>query len=662
MQLIAIGLLTGCSFLLQFSDLPHIAWVSLAVVSIPVAIKWPLFRFASAVTLGFAWALMFASIDLGDRIPLSLEKVDLLVTGKVIGLPHRSETSTRFEFLTQSVFIIDPASHTDPTVAHFQANRRLRLTWYNDAPALLSGEVWQLHLRLKRPRGFMNPGGFDYEAWLFRRGIDAVGYVYGGKNNRLGDESVANLRLKSADGWSLDHWRQAFISVLDQGLQGAASAGLVKALIVGDRSGITPQQWQTMSDTGTNHLMAISGLHIGMVAGFVFFLVRWAWAATPFLVRRYPAQKSAALAAVLAALVYAGLAGFTIPTQRAFLMVAIAMLSLLLLRRILPGQYLAYALIGVLMIDPFAPMDTGFWLSFGAVTVLIIGMSNRWAMRGIWWYWGRAQWVVFIGLLPFIAYYFAKIPLSSPIANIIAIPWVTFVTVPLSLLSALFLLIPVTVDSNGFFLLQWSSLTLDGLWPILEWLQDGIPTYPMIVSSGPWAISMAVVGVLLLLLPRGLPARWIGLLWMVPLFWPCAEKLSPGELKMTVLDVGQGLSVVVETANHVLLYDTGAKFSDRFDAVTAAVLPYLRHQGVAQIDTLVLSHNDGDHVGARESLFGSIAIDQIISGRVPALHQEELRPCYRGQVWVWDQVRFEVLHPPLSAFTGMRKDNNQSCV
>jgi len=359
--------------------------------------------------------------------------------------------------------------------------------------------------------------------------------------------------------------------------------------LVGDRQYIESEQWRVLTTTGTNHLMAISGLHIGLVAGLVFFLVNYLWPRIPNAALYIASPRIAAVCAIAAAFFYAALAGFTLPTQRAVIMIGIAMLAIWRQQPIVPGQVLAIALLAVLLYDPTAVISGSFWLSFSAVAIIFYTMLGRVSVQNWWWKWGRVQWVIAIGLSPIVIFWYQQVSLLSPIANFLAVPLVSLVTVPLCLLAGMLILIwPFSlwpILSQGVVSLASSSLGL--IWPILRFLAD---QKAFIVSAGEppqWTLIFAVLGIILLLAPRGFPTRSIGLIWLLPFLYYPKQTLSAGELSLTVLDVGQGLSAVVQTQHHVLVYDTGPQFGQQLDAGSMVVVPYLKHQGIQDIDRLV---------------------------------------------------------------------------
>ncbi|MCP4041542.1 MAG: DNA internalization-related competence protein ComEC/Rec2, partial [Gammaproteobacteria bacterium] len=501
--------------------------------------------------------------------------------------------------------------------------------------------------RLKRPHGFSNPGGFDYEGWLFQHGIRATGYVRSRGENR---------RLVESQGYPVARLRQYLDGRFDLEFRDSEYLGIAKALAIGLRHDLNDDQWQILRATGTSHLMAISGLHIGLVAGFTFLLARRLWSRAGSAPLYLAAPRFAALPALLAALIYAALAGFSIPTQRALVMVVVVMAAMLLRGRPYPSHSLAVAMLLILLVDPLAVLSAGFWLSFVAVAIILFGMGGRVSGRGFWWRWGRVHWLVAIGLLPVLLAFFGENPLLSPLANLLAVPWVGMVVVPLVLAGTLLL---VPLPALGEWLLLAGLKAVELFWPFLDWLAGLDLVYRIPPVTQPLFLAAGGIGVILLLSPRGFPGRWLGVVWLTPLvFAPLDEGPEAGSAWLTLLDVGQGLAAVVRTSNHLLVYDTGPRYSAHFDAGHAVVEPYLRSLGIGYIDTLVISHGDNDHAGGAESLLAAVPAGLILTGE-PDQRWPTATTCRRGRRWQWDGVMFRILHPGKELSS---QDNNNSCV
>lgn len=658
MQLASLGFLAGVLISQTLAVLPPKNWSFLIVILVPLVFRFPAFRVVLCLFLGFLYSVFIAHDKLQGQISPVFEGHDLLLTGTIASIPD--STSQRSRFLVDVSDLSElPAATAASGIHKGELPKRIRLSWYRTASTLHVGQRWQWIVRLKAPRGFANPGGFDYEGWLYRNNIHATGYVRDTPTTQS-----RNRFLGENNQWvySVNRLRESLVDQLDRVLSDSRYGGLVTALLVGHRQEITTDQWSVLTATGTNHLMAISGLHIGLVAGMVFWLMIRLWRRLPRLSLYLAAPRAAAIAALLAALVYAALAGFTLPTQRAVIMVSIVMLAAWRQRPVNPGQVLSIALFAVLLYDPVSAISGSFWLSFGAVAIIFYTMTGRLPAKSWWWKWGRVQWVIAVGLFPLLLYWFQQVPLLSPVANFLAVPWVSFVTVPLTLAGGLTLLLWPAL-AHG--LLVAAAASLAALWPLLEFLA-GVHRALWLSSQPPvWTLVPAILGILWLLAPRGVPARWVGAVWLLPLAFFPRQHIPVGAVRLTVLDVGQGLATVIRTADHVAVYDTGPRYSAQFNAGDAVVVPFLRARGIEAIDRLILSHDDKDHTGGYDAIIRQMPVTEVMAtanvrwqGHEPSAADHE--PCVAGERWSWDGVRFRVLHPGVD-FQDVR-DNNWSCV
>jgi len=625
--------------ILQFqAELPALNWIFfLSVIFLGLRFSWA--RLPLFCCLGFLWALMHAYWLLGSSLDLQLEGKDLHIAGVITSLPEQRGKRVRFQFDVETLQYEDKS---------YPAPGKIRLSWYRNAPLLKVGEQWQLQVRLRRPHGFMNPGGFDYEGWLFREGVAATGYVRDAtENQKLADSNSLYL---------IQSLRETLREKIHHAVTNPSVAGIIVALVVGDRSGLSHEQWDMFARTGTNHLVAISGLHIGIVAGLIFFLFRWLWSRSVLLTHYLPAPQAAAVIALLAGLFYAALAGFALPTQRALIMLAVVMGGILLRRQQRASHVLSLALLLVVVIDPQAVMSAGFWLSFAAVGVILYGLSGHVAREGLWQKWGQVQWVVAVGLAPLLLAWGMQTSLFAPLVNMVAVPLFSLFVVPMALLGSLMLLL-----SDGLAeLMLWPLVELLGMavgWlevvsaqPYAAWELGGIPT---------WTWLPAAMGVLLLLAPAGLPGRWLGAIFLLPMFLVRPPLPAAGELWFTLLDVGQGLSAVIQTRQHTLVFDAGARFSDDFDAGSAVVAPFLRELGVSHIDRLVLSNADNDHAGGAPKLVEKVPADEVLSGEPDEIDWVAARQCTNEETWTWDGVTFRFLYPTEA---NQKQGNNASCV
>lgn len=583
-----------------------------------------------AAALGAAWTTHVAAQALAARLSPTLEGKTLVVTGRIASLPQRQPGRLRFRFTVAAA-----ATISGRPLLKFPS--RIALGWYRPHAARLprTGERWRFVVRLRRPRALADPGVFDYAGWALAHGIGANGYVYRNRAERL-----------APAGAGLGPLRARVAHAVAEALPGNPYAGLVAGLAVGERGGIDESQWQTLRATGTTHLLAISGLHLGLVAALVFFLVLAFVRRVPALVRRVPARVVAVGAAVLAALGYAALAGFSLATERALVMLTLPLFALVLRRRVALGTALAVAAIAISLATPLALMTASFWLSFGAVAALVYGLRSARPGRGLI----RAQLVVSLGLAPLVAAFFGQVSLIGPLANLCAIPVVGWLVVPAALAGAAATLLH---PGWGAPLFHLAAFVLAHLWPALEWLAN-LPHATLALGPAGWlALAAAVAGVCLLLAPRGLGLRLAGLALLAPLLLPANTRPAPGAYRVAVLDVGQGSAAVVTTAHHVLLVDTGPRWWSG-DAGREVVVPFLRAHHLGRPDLLLLSHGDSDHAGGLHSVERTWPGLPILSS-VPGTGE----PCLAGRRWRWDGVAFAILSPPPGA-GGTR--NNRSCV
>jgi competence protein ComEC len=614
---------------------------------------WPALALA-ALLGGFGYAALRAELRLADQLATQSEGRDVRLVGVVVGLPQSFERGLRFDFEVEQADAAVP--------------RRISMAWYGAPPGavegegeeadggtaarLHAGERWALLVRLKRPHGSINPHGVDYEAWLLERGIRATGYVRARAENRRLDAFV--LRPDTLVERIRERVRERFRAALPD----APYAGVLIALAIGDQRAIDAAQWELFARSGITHLVSISGLHVTMVAALAMLLASALWRRVPGLALRLPAQQAGIACGWLAALAYTLLAGFGVPAQRTLYMLSVVALALWLRRGASAAPTLALALLAVLLLDPWAVIAPGFWLSFGAVALLFYAGSGRIA-AGHWLSdWGRAQWAVTLGLIPALLALFQQFSLVSPIANAVAIPLVSLVVTPLALMA-------VVLPSQP--LLALAHALLAGLMTLLEWL--AAPSWAMWQQAAPppWTIPMAILGCVWLLLPAGFPARWLGALLLLPLATIAPPRPAPGELRLTVLDVGQGLAVHVQSAAHDLLYDAGPQYSREANSGNRIILPYLRALGVRRLDGMVVSHRDRDHAGGAQSVLDGLPVGWL-SSSLPAedaLRAVQVAPrrCVAGERWEWDGVRFEFLHPRAADYeTPAVSDNDLSCV
>jgi competence protein ComEC len=612
----------------------------------------------AGVLLGAFWAALLAHIALSDALPRADEGNDIAMTGVVASLPHRFDGGVRFQF---------DVAHVDTPGATVPA--KIILSWYSASaadPAFVQpGERWRLVVRLQRPHGNANPHGFDYEAWLLEQGVRATGYVRpaGARNAHLAAWTPgAGYAVERARGWL----RSRILAVLD----GKPYAGVVVALVIGDQRGIDQASWDVFNRTGISHLVSISGLHITMLAGLGAWATSWMWRRSFFtganLPLHLPAQKVAALAGALVALLYVLLAGFGVPAQRTFYMLAVVAVALWCGRIAAMSHVLCLALGVAVLRDPWAMLWPGFWLSFGAVAAILYACSGRPGVPTRGWRAGlvvaaRTQWAVTLGLAPLTLLLFGQVSLVSPLANAVAIPVISLFVTPLALAGS------VLPSPLADLVLGSAHLAIVVLvWP-LTWLSAPALAVWTAPAPTPWILMLALAGTAWMLAPRGWPQRWAGLAAWTPLLTHLPQAPAAGRFDVTAFDVGQGMALLVETQHHRLLYDTGPLYAPGASGATRVILPYLRGRGIGRLDALVISHSDLDHIGGAEAVLQTVRVGQLISS-LPDGHRllgKTTKParCSAGQAWHWDGVRFEMLAPDGASYANSRlKSNARSCV
>jgi competence protein ComEC len=640
--LFALATAAGTAAFHRLPTIPDSAWliaeaglIALIVASSGCRPAWRYRRIqftAAAFLGGFVWSHGFALLEAPAMLPMPDGRLAVSVLGTVRGLPQKRGELTRFVLETS-------AMPSDPPIG--VAKHRFRLTWRN-APSLAPGDIWRITVRLKAARGYASPGAWDYERWLYEQGIRYTGYV-------IDDEPAS--RVASARCCVIDRWRQAISLEIDRLDLSDFSRGVLRALVVADRSGLDARANALFQATGTSHLMAVSGLHIGLVSGGVMLMFGWIWRRLPTLCSRVPARIAAASAGVVAAAGYAALAGLGLPTQRALVMLVVFAGAVVFRRQSAAAHALALAAVAVLFWHPPSILDAGFWLSFGAVATILATL--QWTVRRPPWFAAilvqlaltLALWPVLLG---------SGLPASaiSPLVNLLVVPLFGILIVPWSLIGSLIaMLLPV--------------LAAPLLWPLgqlLDWVSMGLALGErwavFLPGLHPGALWLLVAAVCLILAPPGFPLRWAGVPLLALPWMPRPPVVAPGEFQLHLLDVGQGLSAVVETHRHVLVYDTGPVFSGGFSTADAVVLPFLAQRGHRHVDHLMISHGDNDHGGGLGVMRKRIPIVRVSSGEPERTGLAD-RPCAVGQHWRWDGVDFSVLNPDPAA---PAKGNNASCV
>jgi competence protein ComEC len=634
-------ILLGAYLLLAMSQVPAVTLLPAFAVLAVVMTTFRQIRQCGALLCGFCMMWWAADTGLDDRLDPALAGATLPLVGRVLDFPESSGGTLKFVFA--------PIDRSDLPA-------KVRLNWFEAKYRPAPGETWHFDVRLRRPRGLANPAGFDFSGWLFRQGIGATGYVMDPGDNR-------RLLTHRPDLWSRVRTRVA--QRVSGVLPDDRATAVLLAIAVGARQQITRDDWDQYAATGTSHLMAISGLHIGLAAGS-FFMLGWVLLA-PFC-RHRNVRDIATILAVIAATVYGQLSGFAVPAQRAFLMVAIVATGLYFRRRLHVPTLLAIPCLLIFFANPLAILSPGFKLSFAAVAIIFFcqtvfmrrkrsaGINPVMHLRVHGRRLLQIQLALLTGLFPFSVILFDRFAISAPLVNTLALPLFNFIVVPACLLG---MLCDGPLEFIGDSLLRWSYAAIELLLCLIEWVATQSYTQMQTTALSGLMMLVALLPVLHVVLPAGWPGRRLSLLAMlaVVLYKPPAP--PPGCFEYTVLDVGQGLSVLVRTNTRALLFDTGPSFRGGNDVAQLVVVPHLRRRGIDKLDTVIVSHADADHAGGLQTVIDNVPVGQVLSGeRVEPLAFGS-RPCRAGLTWRWDDVDFSVLHPlNRAAWSG----NNLSCL
>ncbi|ODT96538.1 MAG: DNA internalization-related competence protein ComEC/Rec2 [Rhodanobacter sp. SCN 67-45] len=635
---VALALLAGVLLVQAWPRLPSV-WICLPLIVLALAWAWrcPRWRWLCALPLGVAWALWCGTQAMQARLPRALEGRDVLVVGSLDGLPLARTDASRFTLRVESAQL-----DGRPLALH----GLLTVSWYEGAPPLAPCTRWRLLLRLKRPRALLDPGSTDSERSALERGIVATGYVR---------EDEGNRRLPGPR-WCVDGTRAAIARGIAARVHDPHDAALLRAFAVGDTRGLDQQDWAVARANGVSHLIAISGFHVGVAAVFGVWLAWLVYAWWPPAALRLPRPQAQAAAALLFAVVYSALAGFGLPTVRTLLMIAVVALARCSRRGSSGAQSLAMAMIAILLADPLAVLAPGFWLSFVGVAFLILCLQAQGrGWRAFLHELSAGQLLMTVALLPLTLWFFGQASLVGALSNLVAVPVVSFVIVPCALFGMLLLLLcpplaaPVLWLAARIVHAQWWLFERMATWPGAHWYLPAVQLH---------ALLLAVVGALWMFMPRGVPLRWLGAALFLPLLLPPRSTPADGAFRLWVLDVGQGLAVLVRTHDHLLVYDTGARYPSGFDLGEAVVLPSIHALGLSRVDTLMISHGDNDHAGGAQTVAEAFPQARRLAGE-PARMRVPMQQCAAGQAWQWDGVRFRVLSP---APGGGDRDNDSSCV
>jgi len=641
MPQIALAILLGALFAFYGNQLQDPFWTSFLPLLLLLARCNPKCRFVALIAASVLWSSAILQLQLSHRLIDDFDNRIVLLSGVIADIPQLHED--RVSLLLNDLEI---EGYPEPLP------RKARFNWYQVKQVPLAGERWQFRVRIRQPRGLLNPAGFDYERWLFVEGIDVSGYVRRARENK---------RLQPAGIISLNRWRGKLASSIDRDCAQCRYTGLIKALALGMRGDIDTNTRKLLQGSGTAHLLAISGLHIGMVALLGYAIGRYCWRFGGYRCGVNRRQLASAGALILA-LTYSALAGFSLPTLRALLMLLVVLAGLQLNRKIDLLQSTAVALVVILIVDPLAVGSNSFWLSFGAL--LVIGFSSfrqpgRFSrLRQLF----TLQCFFSLLFAPLALLIFDQLNPASLPANLVAIPALSFLILPMvlgaSLMSAL------NLGDVATLLFTLVDRALDYLLVFLEWLLAvGLDSYHP-VATPPILVLLVLLSLILLLVPRWSALPTIALVIMLALFGWQPERPGHGEFEITVLDVGMGSSVLLRTRHHSLVYDFGPGRKGAYNSAERFLQPLLRQQGLERPDLLVISHVDQDHSGGFHAFSESYEPSRLLSGTPRELrHRFELvhrvRNCHDYAQWHWDGVLFQFLPLPDKP---MMSTNNRSCV
>ena len=593
-------------------------------------LRW---RLLGSFCLGLFWAAYIASLQTEDEVAHAWEGETVEVIGQVASIPIQRTGSMQF------ILNIVEAPEVQE---HFP--KRIRASVYRYREAIKVSDLLHAKLKLKAPYGFSNPNTFDYERWLMMQGIDATAYI------------VSYQKLKVPEsGWDFRRWRQRLFDKLQSYKHMFPQVDSIIAITLGLGSLLSYQQREILTATGTHHLFAVSGLHIGLVFGLFFMLIERLWRYL-FLSRYlYPSRDVALLGALPAAIAYAALAGFSVPTQRALIMLVCIVCANFFRYKISLLQSLTVAILLILVYDPLATLSISFWLSFSAVAMiafflLIMPNLQRWKL----WF-GMQAYIATVMVIPSLLFFTQGAPLS-PLANMVIVPLTAFLVLPCALIAVTSFMLN---ESVALFFMQIADQLFEMLWQINSWLANHAIKWFHSIDN--LTALFSLTGVLLFIALKKKIVRWLALLLLLPLL-PIFSMPSPvpsGAFKVVFFDVGQGLSVLVRTHKHTLIYDTGPHYRSGFNTVNSVVLPYLRARRIDTIDALVVSHTDNDHAGGAGVLMRHISPHRLLGGEPLTVAGRSFERCSQGQSWIWDGIRFEILYPQSES---IYEGNNASCV
>lgn len=620
---LATALAFLCGALLAFAPVqPYGAFagmVTLAVAS-GAAFAWSrdctrAASMAAALLTGFACAAVHTSAAMAARWPVTRDGERVLVEARILTIPVAGEFGTTFD----AALVIDPRAGGAPLTA--------RLVWAHPYPAPQVGEIWRLVVRLRAPRGALNPVGPDMERVWFREGIDALGSVL--------PWTALNARLEEGAA-PLDRLRARIARHIAATVPDRDAAALLAALAVGVTGELAREQWRVFNATGTTHLVAISGMHVTLFAVLAIAAARRIWPLAGRLHEWLSRESFAAVLGIAAAFGYALLAGLSVPTRRTLVMLIAWRLACAGARAQGLLQAFAIAIVVVIVLDPFAPLASGFWLSFVAVAAIMVTAGAR-IGRTHWWQEAtQVQLAVTIALVPVTLAAFGTVSLASLVVNVFAIPLFTLLLVPLTLASTAILAVAPSIADIGFaagarlYALAWPWLEAAAAWP-----------QALVTLSPPlwvWVVMVPAVGIAILPWPGRLRATAMAAL--VPLLGAGPIAPAPSQVAIMVFDVGRGQAAVIRTRREVIVFGTGDSFGTNGRRMARVVVPWLRSQHITRVDRLVMPHLRGDHASGAAELVAAIAVEEILVPRPWPGGPEHVALCADTSAWTSGPARF----------------------
>lgn len=634
-----LGLLSGIGCYAESIQFPNLVAPLFVIISLTTLILYlPPFKsfrylasYLLALLIGYGWAQVHAEAVLSWSLPEHYIGKIATIQGRVTHLPLQFAQSLQFDFQIDT--ICDEAHNCA------KQDGRVRLSWHQPTQPIEAGQSLLLLAKLKPLPILANPGSRNQSKIYFLAKIRAVGSV----------KKLIHILPDEGHGAIVDKIRQYCLAKMSPIIESLPYGKILEALTLGVRQKFNKTDWEIFQKTGTSHLMAISGLHIGLIASLFWWLGQRIWRTSYRATSWIPAAQMGGALGLMAAILYSLLAGFSVPTQRALVMIAVVVVSTGLKRPLSFAQVLCLAIIAIAFWDVLALYSEGFWLSVIAVFFLLALSQNPTRFASV-----KLQYALLIAMLPLTLLFFSQVSLLSPLTNFFAIPIVGWGGVPLALLGVMLSIVSPSLGSLCFYL-------ADRIFALVWFLLEKMATWPLYFefSITPLQFILISIGCALLLLPKGIPWRWLGWLGFLPIFFNQAPRPKEGEAWFYLLDVGQGLASVVQTQDHVLLFDAGPQHGTS-DAGERILWPFFREKRIKALDQVILSHADSDHIGGFESISKRMTIQTLLSSEPDRFKGPwETKACLAGEIWYWNGVQFEILHPH-SDFQG--KKNERSCV